>query len=114
MNAILIQPDGRASLVYGEVTGDLTTIAVLTQAAVSALDAASGKVNTAVQCHQDHACITLLRHDDGAWLRVEHDRGLGVEQVIQWAESLPPPPAAVAAKPSPRTTSLADAMNVKL
>jgi hypothetical protein len=114
MNAILIQPDGRASLVYGEVTGDLTTIAVLTQAAISALDAASGVVNTAVQCHQDHACITLLKHDDGAWLRVEHERGLTVEQVIQWAESLPPPPAAVAAAPSVRATSLADAMNVRL
>ncbi len=114
MNAILIQPDGRASLVHGEFSGDLTTIAVLTQAAVSALDAASGTTNTAVQCHQDHACITLLRDDDGAWLRVEHQRGLTVEQVIHWAESLPPSPAVVTPKPSARTTSLADAMNVKL
>lgn len=114
MNAILIQPDGRASLVYGHFAGDLTTIAVLTQAAISALDAASGRVSTAVQCHQDHACITLLRHDDGAWLRVEHERGLSVEQVIQWAESLPPTPAIAAAAPSARTTSLADAMNVRL
>jgi isopenicillin N synthase-like dioxygenase len=114
MNAILIQTDGRASLVYGECSADLTTIAVLTQAAISALDAASGAVSTAVQCHQDHACVTLLRHDDGAWLRVEHERGVTVEQVIHWAESLPPPPAAVVVNTSARTTSLADAMNVQL
>jgi hypothetical protein len=114
MNAILIQPDGRAALVYGDITGDLTTIAVLTQAAISALDAASGMVSTAVQCHHNQSCITLLRHDDGAWLRVEHGHGLTVEQVIQWAESLPPQPAVAAAAPSARTTSLADAMNVRL
>jgi hypothetical protein len=114
MNAILIQTDGRAVVIHGEFSGDLTTIAVLTQAAISALDAASGVVNTAVQCHQDSSCITLLRHDDGAWLRVEHERGLCVEQIIHWAESLPPPPATVITTPSARATSLADAMNVRL
>ena len=40
MNAILIHPDGRAEVVFGDFQGDLTKMAVLTQAAVSALEEA--------------------------------------------------------------------------
>jgi hypothetical protein len=37
MNALLIHADGRAEVVFGSFDGDLTQVAVLTQAAVSAL-----------------------------------------------------------------------------
>jgi hypothetical protein len=108
MNAIIIHQDGRAELVFGEHSGDLTPLAVLTQAAVAAFEQEGGK-SSAIQCYHEKTWVTLLRQEDDSWLRVCHEAGVTAEQVRAWAASLQP------AKPKPppgRITSLADALNV--
>lgn len=107
MNAILIHHDGRAEVVFGDFSGDLTAIAVLTQAAVSALEESG--LSRAIQCQQDGLWITLLRRDDDSWLRVTHEVGVSVEQVREWASQLKPVKAEVVPSMPVRRTSLADA-----
>lgn len=113
MNAVLIHADGRAEILFGDFSGDLTTAAVLTQAATSALEASAG-VSHAIQCQQDDAWVTLLRRDDNSWLRVTHEPGVTTDQVREWSSQLKP---AKAATPAPstgplRVPSLADALNI--
>jgi len=112
MNAILIQPDGRAEVVFGEFSGDLTAIAVLTQAAVSALEESG--LSRAIQCQQDEVWITLLRRDNGSWLRVTHELGVSVEQVSEWASQLQPIKIEAPSPIPVIRTSLADALNVAM
>ena len=115
MNALLIHPDGRPEVVFGQIDGDLTTIAVLTQSALSALEAAAGQAGqsslSSVQLHHDECCITILQMPDDRWLRVQHESGASVTQVRQWAEQnlKPKEPAKPAVS---RVTSLADALNI--
>ena len=114
MNALLIHHDGRAEAIFGHISGDLTTIAVLTQSALSALDAASAQSGhcsiNSVQLQQGPTQITLLRMPNDSWLRVSHEQGATVDQVRQWAahnakSSSPKEPA-----PN-RTQSLMDALH---
>ena len=110
MNAVLIQADGRADVVFGSFDGDLTKVAVLTQAAVSALE--ENAPCQGLQCrHADH-WITLLRRSQGAWLRVQHEPNVSLENIEAWAESLPPPQPTM--RSTPRIQSLADALNVAM
>jgi len=112
MNAIFIHHDGHAEVVFGEFSGDLTSVAVLTQAAASALE--ENGLSRAIQCQQDEVWITLLRRDYGSWLRVTHEPGVSVEQVIEWASHLKPvTPESPSSTPVHRT-SLADALNVAM
>ena len=113
MNAILIHADGTAEVVFGEFAGDLTTTAVLTQAAVSALEESGGE-SQMIQCHHSDRSITLVRRDDGTWLRVTHELGVPMEQVRDWALQLKPErvkPQAPGSGPL-RIPSLADALNI--
>ena len=110
MNALLIHADGRAEIVFGSFDGELTQVAVLTQAAVSALE--ENASCQGLQCrHADH-WITLLRRPENAWLRVQHDPHVSLENIEAWAESLPPPQPIV--RSTPRIQSLADALNVAM
>jgi hypothetical protein len=115
MNALLIHPDGRAEVVFGQIAGDLTTLAVLTQSALSALEAAAGQAGQSsihsLQLHHEDSCITILQIPQDRWLRVEHESGASVPQVRQWAEQNVQDKAP--AKPvAARVTSLADALNI--
>ncbi len=112
MNAILIHHDGSAEVVFGEFSGDITAIAVLTQAAVSALEESG--ISRAIQCQQDGLWITLIRRENDSWLRVAHEVGVSVEQVREWASQLKPVKAEVAPSMPARRTSLADALNVAM
>jgi hypothetical protein len=89
MNAILIHPEGRAEVVFGEFIGDLTQVAVLTQAALSALEA--GGACEALQSRHASAWITLLPASGGRWLRLSHAPGMTVEEARAWAATLPLP-----------------------
>ncbi|MBV6498374.1 MAG: hypothetical protein CJBNEKGG_00596 [Prosthecobacter sp.] len=110
MNALLIHADGRAEVVFGSFDGDLTKVAVLTQAAVSALEE-DGPCQ-GLQCrHADH-WITLLKRGQDAWLRVQHEPDVSLENIEAWVESLPPPQPQV--RPAPRIQSIADALNVAM
>lgn len=110
MNALLIHADGRAEVIFGSFDGELTKVAVLTQAAVSALEEKAPCQG--LQCrHTDH-WITLLRRGQGAWLRVQHEPNVSLENIEAWAESLPPPQPTM--RSSPRIQSLADALNVAM
>lgn len=113
MNAVLIHADGHAEVAFGDFSGDLTTTAVLTQAAISALEASAGE-SRLIQCHQDDACITLVRREDGSWLRVTHEPGVPAEQVREWALQLKLAKARTQAPASGplRVPSLADALNI--
>ena len=115
MNALLIHPDGRPEVVFGQIDGDLTTLAVLTQSALSALEAAaiqSGESSIAsLQLQHEDCCITILPLPPERWLRVQHESGASVAQVREWAEqnvpiNTPTKPAAS------RITSLVDALNI--
>jgi hypothetical protein len=110
MNALLIHADGRAEVVFGSFDGDLTKVAVLTQAAVSALEE-DGPCH-GLQCRHAGHWITLLRRGQGGWLRVQHEPDVSLENIEAWADSLPPPQPTV--RPPTRIQSLADAMNVAM
>lgn len=112
MNAILIHPDGRAEVVFGDFQGDLTKMAVLTQAAVSALEEAGSC--DAVQSRHAAGWITLLKQPGALWLRVQHEPNVTVEQVLQWASTLTPPAPKPQASPSAAGLSLADALNATM
>ncbi len=136
MNAILIHPNGRAEVVFGEFRGDLTQVAVLTQAALSALDE-NGNCE-AVQSRHSQGWITVLPAKAGRWLRLSHAPGITVEDAQAWATSLPLPCVEAELRPawhghahpfpevgkltslepekptSSQTTSLADALNVQM
>ncbi len=115
MNALLIHPDGRPEVVFGQIDGDLTTLAVLTQSALSALEAAAGQSGQSsigsLQLQHEDCCITILPMPPECWLRVQHESGASVAQVREWAEQnvqihTPIKPTAS------RITSLADALNI--
>ena len=110
MNALLIHADGRTEVVFGSFDGDLTKVAVLAQAAISALE--DNAPCEGLQCrHADH-WISLLRRAEGAWLRVQHEPNVSLENIEAWADSLPPPRPQ--ARPKARIQSLADALNVAM
>ncbi len=113
MNAVLIHADGTAEVVFGEFSGDLTSVAVLTQAAVSALEESAG-TSQIIQCHQSGACISFVRREDGSWLRVTHQPGVPAEQVRDWALKLRSNKISGQAPSSGplRVPSLADALNI--
>jgi hypothetical protein len=118
MNAILIHADCRTQLLSGEMPSDLTTIAVLTQAATSALDEISTRSSkgwlTEMHLRNEHGCTTLFRISPETWLRVEHEVSDSIDQVREWARQLvqPSTPEESAPVPSNRVTSLADALNM--
>ena len=113
MNALLIHADGRAEIAFGDFSGDLTTTAVLTQAAVSALEASAG-ASQAIQCQQGDVWVTLLQRDDDTWLRVTHEPGVTTDQVREWSSHLKPARSDAAAPSTGplRIPSLADALNI--
>lgn len=115
MNALLIHPDGRPEVVFGQIDGDLTTLAVLTQSALSALEAAAGQSGQSsigsLQLQHEDCCITILPMPPQCWLRVQHESGASVAQVREWAEQNVPTHTPI--KPTlSRITSLADALNI--
>jgi hypothetical protein len=115
MNALLIHPDGRPEVVFGQIDGDLTTLAVLTQSALSALEAAaiqSGESSMgSLQLQHEDCCITILPLPPECWLRVQHESGVSVAQVRVWAEQNVPTHTPI--KPTiSRITSLVDALNI--
>lgn len=110
MNALLIHADGRTEVVFGSFDGDLTKVAVLTQAAVSALE--ENAPSQGLQCrHADH-WVTLLKREQDAWLRVQHEPDVSLENIEAWADSLPPPRPTM--RPQAPIQSLADALNVAM
>ncbi|MES2593805.1 MAG: hypothetical protein V4662_00635 [Verrucomicrobiota bacterium] len=113
MNAILIHADGTAEVVFGDFSGDLTPVAVLTQAAVAALEESAGP-SRIIQCHQSEQCISFVRRDDGSLLRVTHELGVPAEQVLEWALKLQPAKTEKQAPASGplRVPTLADALNI--
>ncbi len=115
MNALLIHPDGRPEVVFGQIDGDLTTLAVLTQSALSALEAAAGQSGQSsigsLQLQHEDCCITILPMPPQCWLRVQHESGASVAQVREWAEQNVQSKKPVR-PPETRITSLADALNI--
>jgi len=115
MNALLIHPDGRPEVVFGQIDGDLTTLAVLTQSALSALEAAANQSGESsigsLQIQHEDCCITMLPLPPERWLRVQHETGASVAQVREWAE-LNLQPQEPVRPPITRITSLADALNI--
>ncbi|GEP43465.1 hypothetical protein [Brevifollis gellanilyticus] len=113
MNAVLIHADGTAEVVFGEFSGDLTSVAVLTQAAISALEESAG-TSQIIQCHQSGACITFVRREDDSWLRVTHEAGVPAEQVREWGLKLKSNKTSGKSSISGplRVPSLADALNI--
>ena len=115
MNALLIHSDGRPEVVFGQIDGDLTTLAVLTQSALSALEAAAGQSGQSsigsLQLQHEDCCITILQLPHDRWLRVQHESGASVAQVREWAEQNVQSKKPVR-PPETRITSLADALNI--
>ena len=120
MNAILIHADGRTQILSGELPADLTTTAVLTQAATSALDEISTRSNkgwlTEMHLRHEHGCTTLFRLSAETWLRVEHEIEMPIDQVREWARQFvtTSEPEESAPISTSRVTSLADALNMSM
>ena len=118
MNALLIHSDGRTQVMSGETPTDPMTIAVLTQAATSAMDEVSKRTAkgwlTEMLLRHEQGCTTLFRISPETWLRVEHEESDPVDQVREWARQLVQPVVAEESAPVPvsRVTSLADALNM--
>lgn len=115
---MLIHADGRPEMLMGQQDDQLMSIAVLTQAALAAIDEAAKQAGQtqadALQMHHGQTLVTLVRLSGSRLLRVEHETGVTVEQVREWSRQLTPPPVQKATAPiqPSRVTSLADALNV--
>jgi hypothetical protein len=118
MKAMLIHADGRPEILMGQQDDQLMSIAVLTQAALAAIDEAAKQAGQrptdAIQLHHGETLVTVLRLSDSRLLRVEHETGVAVEQVREWSRQFTPPaaPKVIAPTQTSRVTSLADALNV--
>lgn len=91
MRALLIHADGRPEVIEGTFGSELTLIAVLSQAALAALDEsaihARQPAPSHVQMNLGERCITFLRMPESCWLRVEHDADMSIDQLQNWALS---------------------------
>jgi predicted regulator of Ras-like GTPase activity (Roadblock/LC7/MglB family) len=118
MNALLIHSDGRTQVLSGDAPVDPMTIAVLTQAATSALDEVSTRTDqgwlTEVHLRNEHGRTALFRINPETWLRVEHEESDQIDQVREWARQLmqSSPTEVLATPTTSRISSLADALNV--
>lgn len=115
MRVLLIHEDGRPEVLEGSFGEELTLIAVLTQAALAALDESAFHARqpkpASVQMKLGENCVTLLRLPESRWLRFEHGNEISITELQQWALQKIAPEAEVAA-PSARVTTLMDALNV--
>lgn len=114
MRALLIHADGRPEVIEGTFGSELTLIAVLSQAAMAALDEsaihAQQPVPSHVQMNLGERCITILRMPESCWLRVEHEAAITIAQLQDWALPWKTKSAENISKPAPSMT-LMDALN---
>lgn len=115
MRALLIHEDGRPEVLEGSFGEELTLIAVLTQAALAALDESSALARQpkpeSVQMKLGENCVTLLRLPESRWLRLEHGNEISITEIQQWALQKTASDAGLKA-PSAQVTTLMDALNV--
>lgn len=115
MRALLIHDDGRPEVLEGSFGEELTLIAVLTQAALAALDESSVHARLPkpeiVQMKLGEISVSLLRLPESRWLRVEHGNEMSITEIQQWALQKITSEAGANA-PSSRVTTLMDALNV--
>ena len=115
MRVLLIFEDGRPEVLEGSFGEELTIIAVLTQAALAALDESAFHArqpkSESVQMMLGENCVTLLRLPESRWLRFEHGNEISINELQQWALQKIAPEAEVKA-PSARFTTLMEALNI--